>query len=235
MAKLAGAAALLVTASVIGGTLIGSALAAPSASSSDRSTAAHGGPLGGEAGEYCDVYLDTLASELGVRRDDLLPASKSAAEAAIDAAVAAGDLDEERAATLKDRIAGIDEAGCGLVGGIGKAFGRGFGHGFVRADVLDAAADALGIESAELMDLLADGASLQEVADEKGVAYDTVKSDVLAALDADLDTAVNNGLAQERADAIHDRVAEWLDAGGERPAHPFGGRFGRGERPFEMQ
>jgi hypothetical protein len=233
-AKLIGAAGLLVATSIIGGTLIGGVLAAPrSGSSADLAGDPAGGLLvGGEPGEYCDVYLDTFASELDVSRDELLPARKAAAIAAIDAAVAGGDLDEDRAAQLKERIDGIDDPGCGFIGALGKAFVHGFGHGFVSADVLDAAASALGLDSAELMSQLADGNSLEEIAGAQDVAYETVKSATITALQADLDAAVAEGLDQERADSVLQRVQTWLDEGGEPGFGRFGGRLGHGEIPF---
>lgn len=233
-AKLITAAGLLVAASVIGGTLIGGVLAAPRAGT-DAGTVSDmdsGFVLGGESGEYCDVFLDTLASELGVDAD-LLQASKAAAIAAIDAAVAGGDLDEDRAAQLKERINDIDEAGCGFIGAPGRAFVHGFGHGLVSADVLDAAADALNLSSAELLGKLADGSSLEEMAGDQGVAYDTVKSAVMDALQADLDAAVAEGLDQERADTIADRVQTWLDDGGKPGPGRFFGRFHGGSGPLD--
>jgi hypothetical protein len=237
-AKLIGAAGLLVAASIIGGTLIGGVLAAQTGGSAAEQPLTHDGGrlLGGEAGEYCEVYLDTFASELGVSRDDLLPASKAAAIAAIDAAVEAGDLDEDRAAQIKERIDGIDDPGCGFIGALGRAFGHGFGHGFVGADVLDAAAGALGLDSGQLMSQLADGNSLEEIAADQDVAYDTVKTATIAALEADLDAAVAQGLDQERADSVLQRVQTWLDEGGEPGFGRFGGRFGgrsgHGEAPL---
>ena len=53
--------------------------------------------------------------------DDLLPAAKAASIAAVDAAVAAGDLTAERATALKDKINAADGNGC-----------RFFGHPFAR-------------------------------------------------------------------------------------------------------
>jgi hypothetical protein len=233
-AKLIGAAGLLVAASVIGGTLIGGVLAAPTGNSTADQLLTHDGGhlIGGEAGEYCDVYLDTFASELGVSRDELLPASKAAAIAAIDAAVAGGDLDVDRAAQFKERIEGIEDGGCGFIGAFGRAFVHGSGHGFVGADVLDAAAQALGLDSAELLSQLADGNSLETIAGSQDVPYNTVKRETMAALETDLDAAVVEGLDQERADSVLQRVQAWLDEGGEPSLGRFGGRFGFGEGPF---
>jgi hypothetical protein len=218
LTKSLGFAGALILSAIVGGTLIGSALA------TDQE-----GTNTGETSEYCDVFLDTLASELGTDRDGLVAAGKTAALAAIDAAVEAGDLTEERAADARERIDAYDGSGCGFFGH-GLAFGGGFGHGFARgflgADVLEAAADALGIESSELLGQLRDAGSLQALAEDLGASYDTVKSSVLTAVEADLDTAVAEGLSQERADEALERITTWLDNGGEvggfRGHHRFG-------------
>jgi hypothetical protein len=231
MARLIAGAGLLVVASVVGGTLIGGALAAANGDATTRDALdAHGPWLAGGAGQYCDVYLDTLASELGVSRDEFLPASKAAATAAIEAAVEAGDLDEERAEQLMERMEGIEQAGCGFIGALGTAFVHGFGHGyrhgFISADVLDAAASALAMRSAELLSEMADGKGLEAIAEGQGVDYDLVKTAIIDALQEDLDAAVAEGLDKQHADTVIERVEAWLDEGGEpgfeRPFRRFG-------------
>lgn len=231
IAKLLGGAGVLIATALVGGTLIGSALAAPEGTDTTTSTDLQGPWLAGD-GEYCDVFLDTFASELGVSRDDLLPAGRAAAIAAIDAAVEAGDLDEDRAATMKERIGELDEAGCGMGFGAGLVRGLAIGEarGLMRSDVLEAAADALNLESADLIDRLADDVSLQDVAEAEGVDYEGVKSAVLDAVRADLDAAVAEGLDQDRADALLERISTWLDEGGERGIGRFGGSMGPGHR-----
>jgi hypothetical protein len=215
--KSLGFAGALVLSAIVGGTLIGSALATDT------------DPATGETSEYCDTFLDTLAAELGTDRDGLVAAGKTAALAAVDAAVAAGDLTEDQAASARERIEANDGSGCGFLGhGIG--FDRGFAHGvargFLGGDVFEAAAEALGIESSELIGRLGDAGSLQALAEELGVSYDTVKSSVLEAIQADLDAAVAEGMSQERADQALERITAWLDDGGE--ADGLGGhhRFG---------
>ena len=212
-----GIAAALVVSALVGGTLIGSALA------TDEETG-NGTTSSGEA--YCEVFMDTLAADLGVTRESLVAAGQSAANAAVDAAAEAGDVTEERAEALRERIAEYDGSGCGW---FGTGFMRGFGHGFERGairgfvggSVLDEAADALGLEMAELLETARDLGSLEAVAEEQGVAYETVKSAVLSAAQAELDAAVEGGLSEERADAAMERLTAWLDDGGELPA---GGR-----------
>jgi hypothetical protein len=219
--KALGFAGALIVAALVGGTLINSTFA------TDETTDA-------TDTAYCDVFRDALASELGVTADELTAAGKSAANAAIDAAVAAGDLDEDRAATLRERIEAYDGDGCGMFGRAG-AFGRGFGigmergiardfglgmergiaRGFLGGNVFEAAADALNMASDELIADVHETGSLEALADAQGVAYDDVKASILAAVQVDLDAAVDEGMAQDRADAVIERLSTWLDDGGE--------------------
>lgn len=205
-----GFAGALIAAALVGGTLIGSAMATDDTTESGGSV----------AGTYCDTFMDTFAAELGVSREDLVAAGQSAATVAVDAAVEAGDLSEERADRLRERIAEYDGSRCGA---FGHGFKRGFGHGFDRGvargllggDVLEATADALGIESAELIGQLREAESVQALAEQQGLAYDEVSAAILAAIQADLDAAVAEGMSQERADRIVERLTTWLEEGGQ--------------------
>ena len=217
LAKILGFAGALITAALVGGTLIGSTLAVGPED---------GDPLGPGATAYCDTFMDAFASELGTTREGVVAAGQAAANAAIDAAVAAGDVTEERAATMRERIAEYDGEGCGLFGRGGFGPGRGPGHGpghgrpFLGAGAIDAAADAFGIEASVLLDEVREAGSLEAVATARGVSYDEVKADVLAAVQAHVDAAVADGnIEQDRADNIIERVTTWLDDGGELPRH----------------
>jgi hypothetical protein len=207
LTKALGAAGALIVAALVGGTLIGSALATDETDGTDSTST-------GTA--YCETFRDALASELGVTVDELVAAGQAAANATIDAAVAAGDLDEDRADELRERIAEADGSECI---GFGHAFGGGFERGTVRGflggDVFEAAADALGLESADLIGELRDAGSLEALAEAQAVSYDEVKASILAAVQADLDAAVAEGLEQERADEVIERLTTWLDEGGQ--------------------
>ena len=226
LTKTLGMAGALILSALIGGTLIGSALAQDESTDTDTDT---------DAGAYCDAFMDAFAAELGATRDEVVAAGKAAANAAVDAAVAAGDLTEERAATIRERIESYDGEGCVLGGAFKLGFGRGFEHGvgrgFLGGDVFEAATDALGIESAELIQRLDDAESLEALAGEQGVAYDDVKAAILASVQADMDAAVSEGLDQERADEVIERLTTWLDEGGQLERFgpgPWGGRHHRG-------
>ena len=226
LTKTFGMAGALILSALIGGTLIGSALAQDEGTDGDTST---------DAGAYCDTFMESFAAELGTTRDEVVAAGKAAANAAVDAAVAAGDLTEERATMIQERIESYDGEGCVLGGAFKLGFGHGVEHGvgrgFLGGDVFEAAADVLGIESADLIERLDDADTLEALAGEQGVAYDDVKAAILAAVQADLDAAVSEGLEQERADEVIERLTTWLDEGGQLGGFgpgPWGGRHHRG-------
>ena len=204
----------LILAALVGGTLIGSALATdadPSSSPVAESTET----------SYCDTFLDAFASELGATRDEIVAAGKEAALASIDAAVAAGDISEERAATLREKVNEFDGVDCGLF-----RRGIGFGHHFgggprggawlpwlgAGSDMLDTLAESLGVESSALLEALAGAESLEAVATELNVDYAVMTSTVLETAEAAL---AESGVSEERSARMIERLTEWLDDGGE--------------------
>ena len=216
--RIVGAIGALVLAAVVGGTAIGSALATDEQAGGDTS----GGATGARA-EYCQTFVTRLAQELGVDEARLLEAGKTAARAAVDAAVAGGDLTEEQATALRERIDAADSIPCPAVG-LGRG---GFGHhrhGLgvpaigLLGELADAAAGAVGLERAELMERLTSGQSLQEIAGAEGVDYAAVRTAIHDAAQARLNEAVEAGrLTREQADAGIARLDAWLEAGGELP------------------
>jgi hypothetical protein len=226
--KVGGAAIALITAALVGGTLIGSVLAAPAGSSSPTTNLNLGDEETGDAQAYCEAFLDAFASELGVSTDELAPAAKAAAIAAINAAVEAGDLTQDVADRMIENVTAWDGEGCRWIGFKLGQWAHHAGRVEVLSGMWEAAAEALGLTPAELREALGD-ATLQEVADDQGVELADVTAAALASAKADLDAAVEAGtITQERADAIYERVETWLnqgnlgDWGGHHPFGPFG-------------
>ena len=89
-----GIAGGLVAAALVGGTLISAATGGTSA----PGPSATGWPISRRRASTARPGRTAFATELGVSVDDLVPAAKAASIAAIDAAVAAGDLAEDIAA-----------------------------------------------------------------------------------------------------------------------------------------
>lgn len=218
--KTLGIAGGLVAAALVGGTLINAALAAPSAPSASASTADLAN------GAYCETWQKAFADELGLSVDDLLPAAKAASIAAIEEAVAAGDLTEERATALKEKIAAAD--GSNACKFFGHPFAGG-GHGpkaHFGGPLLSVAADALGMDAGELKQALRSGDSLQDVATAQGKDYATVSSAIHDAAKTKLDAAVADGLDQARADEMLSKLDEALASGDLSQLHPGRGHGG---------
>jgi hypothetical protein len=211
--KLLAGAAALITAALVGGTLIGSVLAAPGTGGSGDPAALFGDEETTDATAYCQTFLDTFASELGVSTDELAPAAKAAAIAAVNAAVEAGDLTQDVADRIIENINEWDGSGCRWIG-----FHLGhWAHHAARVEFMsgmwEAAADALGLTTAELREALVDS-TLEEVAEAEGVDYADVVAAALASAQADLDAAVEAGtITQEKADVILERLEAALNDG----------------------
>ena len=213
-------ATLLVVAAVVGGTLIDSVAAAtsPRTTAPDGVVTAAGSPdpatpnaPGTWAGQACEQFRAAFAKALGVDESALTPAAKSAADSVVDSAVAAGRITKARGDKLKERIDQADANGCGL---LGRRVARIAGTVGVIRDGVEAAADALKLTPAQLTAKLRAGATLQQVAGDAGVPYDTVTSAVLGAVKADLDKAVAAGaIHQQREDRILERLSKNLAEG----------------------
>jgi len=206
-----GIAGGLIAAAFIGGTLISAAAAAPAPSTGSSATLAN---ETGNGAEYCTVWQETFATELGVSVDKLVPAAKTATLAAIDAAVKNGDLPSDVADRMKAKIDGASGDGCRLLGGfLHRAAGQGI-RADARHDLIGAAADALNLAPADLVKDLRSGDSLKQIATDQKVDYATVTKAVLDAAKADLDALVTAGkITQARADTMLANLTKALDAG----------------------
>lgn len=183
------------------------------------------------------AFLEDAAGRLGVEPDALESALEEAAIARIDALVEAGELDEEQARFLKERIRSGAFPVPGLRDGPGeRRHGpmHGGGPGLFHAGgpgLLEAASGYLGLDEDALRERLLDGESLAEIAQAEGRSVDGLKDVIVARMQARLDEAVEEGLlSRERADALLEGMREHVDAlvNGELPRGPGFHRFGPG-------
>jgi polyhydroxyalkanoate synthesis regulator phasin len=167
--------------------------------------------------------LDEIAKAEGKTADDVRDAVRSTLEERFDKAVEDGDLTREQA----DRMLSHTDEMLEHLGDLRlpkpgfPPFG--FGHsGGGPIELMDTAADALGISPAQLKQRLADGKSLEEIAEAQGKSLDNVREAVEAKLKERFDKAVENGdLTREQADEMLSRTAEMLeDLGDFRFAKP---------------
>jgi hypothetical protein len=225
--KTVGLAGALVAAALVGGTLISAVFAAspaPSGTTADPSADPSAKPGKLLDTKYSDAFLDKLAAELGVQRSALGPATLAASNAAIDAAVTAGDLTADQAAALKTRLAALPDPAVLLArpgfghgprdGHDGPGFGRGLGRGL--GDAVDAAATALKLDKAALIDAVRAGKTLKTIAADQSVDYTTVSNAILDVVKKHLADAVTaTKLTQAQSDAVLKKATDWLAAGGD--------------------
>jgi hypothetical protein len=173
--------------------------------------------LGGEAGEQ--AILQDAAKRLGVEPSELSEALEQAYLDRIDEAVAAGELTEEQAERLKERI----EAGDVPLVGV-PAFGlHRFHDGGPLFRGLEAAASYLGLDEAALREQLAGGKTLAEIAQEQGKSVEGLEQALLDAAEERLAAAVEDGrLTESQKDEMLERLSERIDelVRGELPEPP---------------
>ena len=127
---------------------------------------------------------------------------------------------------MLEKIDEWDGSGCRW---IGFHLGQ-WAHHAARVDFVsgmwEAAAGALDMTTAELREALVDS-TLEDVAEAAGIDHADVVAAALASAQADLDGAVEAGsITQEKADAIYERLENWLNEGGfgswgDGPRRPF--------------
>jgi hypothetical protein len=190
------------------------------------------------------AFLDRVAEKLGIEREQLDQAIQDARSDELDAAVAAGDLTQEEADRLKERLDELPADGPFLGPGFGRrgehghfSFGFKFGAGGHGAGFdSEALAGFLGITEDELgEELAADGATLATVAEAHGKSREELKAFIAGDLEARLSDRVAAGdLTQERADEILGEFNERIDglidreSGWSRFDERRGGEFGFG-------
>ena len=184
---------------IVGPTVRGSVASAQAQPPGQSQSAAPGGAL-------WNLFLDNLATALKVQRSALDSAIASAGGSTADAAVKQGTLTQAHADALKARIQAGDLGA--LFGGRG---GPGGAHelGGVKQAMLDAAAKALNITTAELQTQLRSGQTLAQQAQAHNTTEQAVINAALAAAKTQLDQAVSGGsLAQAQADAIYAQLQQ---------------------------
>jgi hypothetical protein len=155
-------------------------------------------------------WLENLAEALGITVQQLEEAQEQAYAASVADAVAAGQITQEQA----DQI---------LANRALKSY-------IDRRTIL---ATALGMTADELEAALAEGQSMSDLMDEKGIDAATLQTNAQAAYEAAVQQAVTDGvITQAQADDILAEDGFNLFGHGGRGSHHGGGRGGRGGHGF---
>lgn len=156
-------------------------------------------------------FLSRLADNLGISETKLQEAIDQTSVDIVDEKEAAGDLTEEQAARIRERIASGE--GLPFFGRFRFDFSKGFGHGFGHLGVAsDAVADFLGISVDDLRTARADAQSLAQIAEANGVSRADLIAFLVGQTEQKLAAKVEEGkLDQARADEILGRFQEGVD------------------------
>ncbi len=213
-----GLAALAASTALLGGT--GVALATNSASAKPATAKTATASRDNRAAER-DAFLASVASNLGVSKDKLVAAIKSAALQRVDAALTAGTITADQAKAMKVAIESGQGPGLG-----GYGFGERGSGGPGAHGGLDAAATYLGLSGAELRTDLEAGKSLADVAKTQGKTVAGLEAAMLADAKSHLDADVKAGrITAEQEQAMLTELSTHLDdivnnAGPVGPAGP---------------
>ncbi len=212
------AAMLIVGLVVVGASVAsgGSAAAAPAAQSATAQAAATPGTSTAQpqTDVYYNLYLQNLATSLGVSQGKLTTSMTQAAKDSIAQAVKDGKLTQAQADSLNQRVDQMALNGQYGFEGIGRGHGDGGpgfgGHGdgapissTTMSNVETAVAAKLGLTSAQLTTDFQNGQTIATLAASKNVALADIKTTIINTVKPDLDAAVKAGtLTQAQEDSI---------------------------------
>jgi lambda repressor-like predicted transcriptional regulator len=170
--------------------------------------------------------LADLARDKGKSVDGLKEALRDAIREDADKAVDDGVLTEEQADDFVEKLSGTVDELVDKGGGLGFGPRRpGFGigplgpphkgilpGGLPGGDLMETAADYLGMDWADIHKALRDGRSLADLAKDQGKSVDGLEEALRDALRKDADRAVADGvLTQEQADRLVERLGGVVD------------------------
>ena len=188
-------------------------------------------------------FLDRVAQKLGITTPKLENAIKSARTDQIDEALKNGQITQQQADALKQKLSQSPNGGAfGFGFGMGHmgrgAFGRGGPFGLMGA--ADKLAGFLGISQSQLVtELQAPNATLATVAQAHGKSRNDLKTFITNTAKSALDTAVKDGkITQQQESNMLSQLNSHLDQlidgtffGGRGRGMPFGGGRGHGMNP----
>ena len=161
-----------------------------------------------------DVFWSALAAKLNVSVDNLKAAFRDAAKAVVAQLVKDGKLTQAQADQLDQRIDKLPLKGMPLPI-LPQRKGPTPRQKIMAAAsklMIDTAANTLGMSPRDLLGELRDGLALAEIAQQKNIDPNKLKTAMLAAANSRIDEAVKNGrLTQDKADELKANLDKQLD------------------------
>ena len=149
-------------------------------------------------------FLSRLAENLGISPEELTATVQQTQLELVDERVAAGDLTEEEATRIRERI----ESGEGRLFGGGHGRRHGPGHGMHVEQI----AEFLGLTSQDVIMAKQDGQSLAQIAEANGVSAAELAAFLLSQIEERVAAALAEGkIDQARADELLQNAPERID------------------------
>jgi hypothetical protein len=208
------AGGVLLVVGVLAGMILGDNIRALAASNNNATAKA----TPGNRASYCQLYIQTLANDLGVTTDKLKSANQDAAQKVINQLASDGKITAAQKAELTQALQKYGSNPCAFVNmhGTGKGLGDHLQQALApaRAAVQSAVAGALKISPSTLQSDLADGQTIPQIAAAQKVNLSDVNTAYLNAVKSRLGNAVSAGtITQEQSDAVYSRVQQAVQKG----------------------
>ena len=209
------AGGLLLVIGVLVGVVFGDNLRALAAGGSSPAQAT---ATAGDQNSYCQLYIQTLASDLGVSPDKLKSANQDAAQKVINQMASDGKITAAQKDRLTQRLQKYANSPCAFVAA--RAAGRGARNHLqqalapARSAIESAVANALKISTTTLDSDLAAGQTIPQIATAQKINLSDVNNAYLNAVKAQLASAVSSGkITQPQSDAIYAKVQQAVQNG----------------------
>lgn len=217
MMGLAGAALLLV--GLVGGIVIGSQVTARAAGATHTKVTA-------AKGDYCDLYEQTLANQLGVSTTALEQANATAIQQTLAQMQKDGTLTPFEVNTLQKVLQEYESQPCAKIKSALSQMGSGHGSGEgdtaqlqtmvkgVRGLLENAVAQKLNLSPSTLDSDLAHGQTIQQLASAQHVKLSDVSAAYLSAAQSLLGMAVSDGtITQAQSDFVYQMLSHAVASG----------------------
>ncbi len=166
-----------------------------------------------EGSSFHELYQEALAEKLGVTVEELQAAQDAARTDMLDDALASGRITEEQAERLRNAEPGERRHG------VGQRVRHGIGN------VLESAAEILGLTTDEVRAGFSEGQSLNDMAAEQGVT--DLEAQLVSKLTADIEAKVADGsITREQGDQMIEKLSEHVSKVVSHEGGKDGGRFG---------
>lgn len=223
-----------------GGLLVVGVLAGMIFGDNLRTLAAGGSPATatpGNQASYCQLYLQTLASDLGVSADKLKSANQDAAQKVINQLASDGKISATQKNELTQALQKYADSPCAFVNlhaarkGLTSDVKRALAP--ARAAVESAVAGSLKISTSTLESDLAAGQTIPQIATAQKVNLSDVNTAYLNAVKSQLASAVSsNAITQDQSNALYTRVQQAVQKG-HYPLLEMGGHKGQPVQPAQ--